>query len=327
MKSKVQIDVLGVGAPIVDHILYVSEEHMALLPGKKGGMELVDFQTFTMLLYAAKSDPYLVPGGSSANTIRGLAHLGRKCGLIGKIGSDEIGEKFLHSLHMLSIEAFFLKSLSPTGQVLSFVTPDGERTCRAYLGACQEMTVDDLDPTYFENVKIVHIEGYTLDYPGLTQRCMEYAKNAGALVSFDLASFEIVNQHRETLKQLLPHYVDICFANAEEIKALTGSALKQGCAQLKELCAVAVVHSGKAGCWVAKGETIIHCPAYVIEKPLDTTAAGDFFASGFLHGYLANKPLAICADYGALTGAAVVQVQGASLLEEQWQKLRQQING
>lgn len=320
------MDVLGIGAPIVDHVLYVSEEHLASLPGKKGGMEIVDERTFSMLLYQSNAQSQLVPGGSSANTIRGLAHLGRKCGMIGKIGTDEIGKKFLHSLHVLDIEAFLLKSQTPTAQVISFVTPDGERTLRAYLGACLEMTMDDLNQAHFQNVKIVHIEGYTLNYPGITERSMEYAKQAGALVSFDLASFETVHTHKQKILDLLLRYVDICFCNADECEALLGySNINQGCAQLKELCSLAIVHYGKAGCWIGHKEEIIHCPAYPIDNPLDTTAAGDLFASGFLHGYLSKKPLAICADYGALLGAEAVQVQGSSLTSDQWQRLKEHI--
>lgn len=49
--------------------------------------------------------------------------------------------------------------------------------------------------------------------------------------------------------------------------------------------------------------------------------AGDLFASGFLHGYLEGKPLQTCAHYGALLGAAIVQIEGAILPQHYWKKL------
>jgi sugar/nucleoside kinase (ribokinase family) len=316
------IEILGIGAPIVDRIIYITEEELADIPGNKGGMEAVDYETFIRLLSSHSEVSELIPGGSCANALRGLAQLGRRCALIGKIGNDKIGEKFLHDLQSLGIKPLCLKTASPTGQVLSFVTPDGHRTCRTYLGACQEMSADDLDPSHFQNVKLVHIEGYTILYPGLTERTMEYAKNAGALISFDLASFEIASAFKKPLIDLLGRYVDICFANNEEILALTGLSMKEGCSALNQLCSIGVVLMGKNGCWVGNQQTLIECPAYPVEQPLDSTGAGDLFASGFLHGFLDKKPLEVCAHYGALAGAAVVQIQGASLPTQQWKELQ-----
>lgn len=318
-------DALGVGALLADQIVHVTDELLSKLPGKKGGMETVDHQTLTELLRLTNPTSPLFPGGSCANVIRSLAHLGRKCALIGKIGNDDIGNALLKNLQILGIETLYTRGFTPTGQVVSFVTPDGERTCRSYLGAQQEITPKDLIPEQFENVKIVHIEGYNLLYPGLAECAMQYAKNAGAKISFDLASFEIVEAYKDQILELLSQFVDICFANELETRLLTGKALQEGCAELKKFCPLAVVSKGKDGCWIGHEKTVLHYPAYPIEHPLDTTGAGDLFAAGFLHGYLSSKPLEVCADYGALLGAAVVQVQGTVLPEEQWRLLAEQL--
>lgn len=325
MRSSPTLDVLGIGAALVDQIVHISEGDLAIIPGKKGGMEVVDNSMFLTLRHFMHTRSHLIPGGSCANVLRGLARLGRKCALIGKLGSDEIGDAFLSDLNSHSIQSFCLKSTTPTGQVLSFVTPDGQRTCRTYLGAYLEMKAEDLNSDAFHNVKIVHIEGYSLLYPGLTERAMEYAKNAGALISLDLASFEIVSTFKKMLLELLPNYVDLCFSNEDEIRILTGANAKEGCLLLNDLCSLAVVSMGKNGCWVSQHHTSIHYPAYPIEFPLDSTGAGDLFASGFLHGFLGGKSLEVCAHYGALAGAATVQVEGTCLSEEQWKELRQQM--
>jgi sugar/nucleoside kinase (ribokinase family) len=77
------------------------------------------------------------------------------------------------------------------------------------------------------------------------------------------------------------------------------------------------------GCWVGEQNSQWKCSAYPV-TPVDTTGAGDLFASGFLHGYLTGKPLIKCAHYGALLGAAVVQIEGAELPESTWKELRKQ---
>ncbi len=320
------LDVLGIGAPLVDQIFHVSEERLAKMPGNKGGMEPVDFPTFTKLLHESSGESKIIPGGSCANTLRGLRQLGHTCGFIGKIGNDSIGDFYLKDLQNLGIEYLCKPSATPTGQVLSFVTPDGERTFYVYLGASLEISTKDLNPTDFNQVRLVHLEGYSLVYPGLVQRAMEYAKKGGSIVSLDLANFEIVAASREVFIDLIKTYVDICFGNEKEIQALTGLSAHEGCKLLRSLCPIAIATMGKKGCWVSQKEDCTFVPTTPIDHPLDTTGAGDLFLSGFLHGYLTGEPIEICARYGVHAGTAIVQVEGAYLNEMQWQKLKMELN-
>jgi sugar/nucleoside kinase (ribokinase family) len=319
-------EIIGIGAPIIDQILQVSEEYLATLPGRKGGMELIDSNSIDRIIKNSGSQPLMLPGGSGSNVIRGLANFGHSCALIGRIGNDEIGKKFIHGLKELAIQPLYTKTPTATAQVLCLVTPDGQRTFRACMGASQEMSDNDLDPTLFQDVKLVHIEGYALLNAKLAQRAMEYAKAAGAKVSFDLASFEIAESYRDTVVDLLWRYTDIAFANEDETSMLTGvNDPMRGCSLLKDLCKIAVVLLGKKGCWVGHQEKLLKCDAYPVD-PVDTTGAGDLFASGFLHGYLSDLPLEVCAHYGALTAAAVVQVLGAEMAPQIWHQLREKIS-
>ncbi|MBA3604016.1 MAG: hypothetical protein H0W50_10355, partial [Parachlamydiaceae bacterium] len=145
-QSTSSLDVLGVGAPLVDLIFYVSEELLVSMPCKKGGMAPVDFSTFTKRLQEINIAPKLIPGGSCANVLRGLSRLDHSCAFFGKMGNDSIGDFFLQDLIEFGIGSFCIKSTSPTGQVLAFVTPDGERTFQSYLGASLEISAEDLDP-------------------------------------------------------------------------------------------------------------------------------------------------------------------------------------
>ena len=317
MSHERQYDVLGIGAPIIDCILPVTEGYLTTIPGEKGGMEPIDHETLERIVAGSGNQPTLVPGGSASNAIKGLSKFGEKCALMGKIGTDALGQLYTDTFEDWGIIPCFPESSSPTAQVLCMVTPDGERTMRSCLGASLEMHGDDLDPQAFEGVKLVHVEGYSMFNDALTERAMEYAKAAGAKISLDLASFEIVRTFKERYQGLLRDYVDILFANEDESHELTGLAEEDSCDALAELCEVSVVLMGKDGCWVRRGNDKVRCPAYCVE-PIDTTGAGDLFASGFLHGYLQNKSLQECAHYGALAGAAVVQVLGAEVPAERW---------
>jgi sugar/nucleoside kinase (ribokinase family) len=209
-------EILGIGTPIIDHILKVSDSYLETLPGLKDGMQPVNQETFNKILKESKADDILVTGGSCCNTIKGLAHLGHVCAIVGKIGKDEAAQHFLKAIKNANIVPLFYETETPTAQVAVLVAKDGERTFRTLLNASLEMKASDLDSIRFSGVRLVHIEGYSLLCPSLTERAMQLAKASGDLVSLDLSSFEIVQNHKETILDLLQNYVDIVFCNEIE---------------------------------------------------------------------------------------------------------------
>jgi sugar/nucleoside kinase (ribokinase family) len=314
-------DIIGIGAPVVDHIIRVDDAYVQSLEGGKGGMVLINYHTLTAILEKFHGEATLMAGGSGSNTIKGLTHFGNRCALWGKIGPDVTGQIFMESIQELGIFPIMHHSPTPTAHVLCLVTPDGERTMRTYLGASQEMHADDLDASVFDGVKLVHFEGYNLLKGDLPERAMTLAKEAGALVSLDLASYEIVNMHRERVLKMIKNSVDIVIANADEAWALFGQPPEESCSTLKDLCEVGVVLFGEGGCWVGKGDEVIHGAPFPAH-PVDTTGAGDLFASGFLHAYLQGWPIDECARLGNRTGSSVVQVLGAEIPPVAWEQIK-----
>ncbi len=316
--------ILGVGAPFLDYILKVSDAFLDKLPGSKEGMMHVDYLTFSHILNTCGVKPVLVPGGSACNTIRGLARLGHACAFVGKVGQDEAGEIVWNELEELKIRPYFSQSKNPSAQVLCLVAPNGSRTFRSFGGAGLEMTSRDLEPDFFQDQKLVHIEGYSLHNGAYTEKAMQLAKASGAKVSFDLSSPEVVLQFHESIWKLIKEHVDILFANENEIRALTQLGSQEGCELLRSIVEVAVVYMNVKGCWVGDRSGQERYPAYPV-TPFDTTGAGDLSASGFLHGYLMGASWERCAHFGALLGAQVVQVYGAEIPSDRWDALYHQI--
>lgn len=317
-------DIIGIGAPVVDHIIRVDEDYVQSLEGGKGGMVIINYHTLSEILDQFHGEATLIAGGSGSNTIKGLATFGNRCALWGKIGRDVTGHNFLESIQEHGIYPVMHHSKTPTAHSLILVTPDGERTMRTYLGASQEMHSDDLDPADFEGVKLVHFEGYNLLKGDLPEKGMALAKQQGALVSLDLASYEIVNMHKERILNLIKSSVDIVIANADEAWALFGLPPEESCHALKDLCEVAVVLFGEGGCWVGKDGEVIHGKPFPAH-PVDTTGAGDLFGSGFLHAYLQGWSIEECARLGNLTGSAVVQVLGAEIPPVAWEHIKSSV--
>jgi sugar/nucleoside kinase (ribokinase family) len=324
MKKIDRYDVLGIGAPVIDNVITVSESFLASIPGKKGGAVQIEHAALLHLIKSCNMPPLTIAGGSGANTIKGLAHLGNKCALAGKIGNDPSGDMFIKTIQSLGIFPLLSKSSKPTTEVLTLVTPDGERTMRFFPGASLEMNPGDLHPRMFQGIKLVHIEGYTLLNPYLTETAMKLAKEGGAKISFDCASFEIIQDNKALIDNLLSKYINILFANEKESQILTGLDPKKACQLLANTCDIAVILNGKEGSWIGHKNEVIHSPTIPV-IPKDTTGAGDLYASGFLHGYLHGKDLMECGKYGSLLGAAVVDAWGAEIPIKTWESIKQKI--
>jgi sugar/nucleoside kinase (ribokinase family) len=116
--------------------------------------------------------------------------------------------------------------------------------------------------------------------------------------------------------------VDIVFANSDEADALLpGATQEEQLAELRKLCPAAVVKLGERGAWADCGSGAVFIPANRVNA-VDTTAAGDSFAAGFLYGFLNNLPAAECGKLGAALAAETVQVFGAVLPAEAWDRLK-----
>ncbi len=329
--SKQTYQVLGIGSPGMDLLLPVEESFLETIPGGKGGSQHIDQENFRKVVKHARGcstvsgEPLkIATGGSCANTIKGLASLGSSCALFGKVGRDEMGRRFLDKMVSLHITPLLIATDTPTAQVICLITPDHQRTFRYFPGASAEFSEKDLFPELFRGIDLVHIEGYALYNGTIVEESAKLAKKYGAKVSFDLACYEVVERFKERILKLLPEYVDVVFANEDEVVALLGVGPQEGCQKLSEMCSVAVTLIGKKGCWVGSGDKIFHCPTLPVTV-VDTTGAGDLFAAGFLHGYLNRRPLEECAFNGNVTGSTVVQIQGAEIPHSKWMTVHETI--
>jgi sugar/nucleoside kinase (ribokinase family) len=187
---------------------------------------------------------------------------------------------------------------------------------RTFMGASTEFHPHELDPNDFEGIRLFHVEGYSFYNEGVVERAMRLAKNAGAKVSLDLSSFEVVRIFKEPIIHCLNTYVDIVLSNEQEVRELSGHHdEEEGCDFLGDICETAIVMMGKRGGWIRHQEQKIRYPAFVV-PPIDTTGAGDIFTSGFLHGYLSNYDLKEAARLGAMAASMVVQEIGAVVPKE-----------
>ena len=320
--------ILGIGNALTDILAVLPDDtllktfHLPL-----GSMQHVDRETGDMIWNQLKTlDIHYVAGGSAANTIACTAVFGMPSGFIGKIGDDELGLLFKSDQEQYGVNTLLLKSPNPSGRSMVFVSGgNAERTFAVYLGAALDFVPEDLKPEYFQGYDYFHIEGYLVQNQALIRRAVEMAREAGCIISLDMASYNVVESNEAFLHDIVDKYVDIVFANETESKAFTKLAdPRDALLEISRHCRIAVVKVGKDGSWVRSGDEE-HFIAPWPANPLDATGAGDTYAAGFLYAHALGMPLKVCGEVGSIIAAKVVEVIGTKIDIPRWRDAKKEI--
>ena len=318
--------VIGMGNVLVDVLAQVeSESVLNRLQLPKGSMQLIDAEGYEYLSNVLEVLPTKrTTGGSAANTMLALACLGGQTGLIGKTGDDVNGNFFAANCRRCGIEFVrLIDDQNSTGVATVFITPDGQRTFGTYLGAAANMKESDLKPEFFEGCDYFYVEGYLVQNHDLIDTAFDMARAAGLKTCLDLASYNIVEQEHGFFEHLLKK-TDIVFANQEESYAFAHAEPEEALEKLADYCETAVVKVGSRGAIARRGSERAEVPAMKVNV-VDTTAAGDYFAAGFLYGLTHQRSLQECARIGALLSGHVVQTVGTRLEDAVWKNIKENL--
>ncbi len=315
--------IVGVGSALVDILIHEDDEFLEKTGAAKGGMTLVDNTRIEDTLAMGSGRATVVAGGSACNTIVGVGQLGGQARFVGKCGTDRWGRQYEHDLGKQNVDPALLRSDSPTGRALSIITPDAQRTMFTYLGASAEARPQEITAASFTDAAIVHIEGYLLFKPDLIQAALVAAKEAGALISMDLASFTVVEQSLVLLEKLVADFVDILIANEDEARAFSRQTDENlALDALAQKANIAVLKIGPRGSRISHAGKTIHIQPMGDGTARDTTGAGDLWAAGFLFGLANGYPLEKCGRLGSACGYEVCQVIGANIPDEGWKRIK-----
>jgi sugar/nucleoside kinase (ribokinase family) len=182
-----------------------------------------------------------------------------------------------------------------------------------FLGACVNLTPDDIDEATIAAAQVTYLEGYLYDPPHAQEafrKAARAARAAGRQVALSLSDSFCVHRHRQAFLDLL-ETVDVLFANEAEITALFetedfSAAVRAAGART----GLAAITRGAAGSVVVSGADVVEAPAAPVARVVDTTGAGDLYAAGFLRGLTTGRPLADCARLGHLAAAEIISHYG-----------------
>jgi sugar/nucleoside kinase (ribokinase family) len=313
--------VVGIGNALVDVIAHADDSFIELESLVKGSMTLIESDRAASL-YKALGSGVEMSGGSAANTMCGVASFGGRAAYIGKVSNDDLGQVFGHDLRAVGVA--FRPGVPagdmPTGSCIIVVTPDAQRTMNTHLGVSSLLCPPDIDLDTVAAGAVLYMEGYLFDRPeakAAFRHASQIAHQHGRMVSLTLSDSFCVDRHRDDFRALVSDEVDILFGNEDELLSLYEvSSFDEAVAAVRADCAMAAITRGAVGSVIITRDEILVIDAEPVDQVLDTTGAGDLFASGFLYGLTKGHPLLECGRLGSIAAAEVISHVGPRPLVE-----------
>ena len=272
-------DYIGIG--------FCSNDHLAVLP-------FIPMDTKVRML-----SHRIMGGGPAANSTAGAASLGLSAAFVGTVGDDADGDMILRDFRTQGVDTSMVKVRPGATSAIAYLWIEektGNRSCAWTREGLDELTADEINPEAIAAAKILHVDGHNA---AGAIAAAKVAREAGVLVNYDAGT------HRDGMEDLLG-LADLMICSEEFILKLTGlkdaeEAVRQVWAKYRpKVCGATM---GVRGSMAFNGKEFVRCPAFKVEKVVDTTGCGDLFHTGFAIRYLETQDLMECQRFGAAVSA------------------------
>ena len=266
---------------------FCSNDHLAVLP-------FIPMDTKVRML-----SHRIMGGGPAANSTAGAASLGKSAAFVGTVGDDADGDMILRDFRTQGVDTSMVKVRPGATSAIAYLWIEektGNRSCAWTREGLDELTADEINPEAIAAAKILHVDGHNA---AGAIAAAKVAREAGVLVNYDAGT------HRDGMEELLG-LADLMICSEEFILKLTGlkdaeEAVRQVWAKYRpKVCGATM---GVRGSMAFNGKDFVRCPAFKVEKVVDTTGCGDLFHTGFAIRYLETQDLMECQRFGAAVSA------------------------
>lgn len=266
---------------------FCSNDHLAVLP-------FIPHDTKVRMLSHA-----ILGGGPAGNAAAGAAALGMRTAFVGTVGDDADGRMILADFAAQHVDTSMVKVRKGATSAIAYLWIEektGARSCAWTREGLTELAADEIDPEAIAGAKVLHLDGHNA---AGAIAAAKVAREAGVLVNYDAGTV------RDGMEELLP-LADILIFSEECIQKVTGldnaeEAVRQMWAKYRpKVCGATM---GARGSMCYDGRDFVKCPAFKVEKVVDTTGCGDLFHTGFAVRYLETHDLLDCQRFAAAVSA------------------------
>lgn len=256
-------------------------------------------------------------GGGACNTAVGLSRLGCKASFCGVVGSDQWGEKLLHTLvaeRVNTAPATIVEDETSSFSII-LTLKDGERTILYAAGANEH-----LHDVTFDLAAVADVDAVYLNHLPETSCVIEddiiatLLKKPRLKLTWNPGGCQIAAGMGKPDTAALLRRTNLLLLNKEEAFAFTQTDSID--AALKALTAAGVANTcitdGRRGTLATDGKIVYRCPVAQVAV-VDTTGAGDAFGTGTMWALLRGMTLPDALVAGTLNAAGVIASVGAQV--------------
>ena len=280
---------------------FVSNDHLAVLP-------FIPMDTKVKMLSHA-----VIGGGPAGNAAAGAATLGMRAAFCGTVGDDADGRMILDEFAREGVDTSLVKVRAGATSAIAYLWIDektGNRSCAWTREGLTELSADEITADVAEAIcgaKILHLDGHNA---AGAIAAAKIARDAGVTVMYDAGTI------RDGMAEILP-LADLLICSGEfavSVAAGKNSLITTGYTEDEVEAAVRALYAkyrpkvcgatmGVRGSMCFDGRDLVKCPAFKVEKVVDTTGCGDLFHTGFAVRWLETHDLMECQRFGAAVSA------------------------
>jgi ribokinase len=265
-------------------------------------------------------DRYEAIGGVAANVSIGLSRLGIKAGCYTHIGQDALGDWAIKELEKESVVTTYVDREAGIKTDLSAIVvlmKSGDRIIFHNRDANERLSVISERLAGAEWIFMSSLNG---EWKQNTQAILSYLDASGAKFALNpgqhnlkedpafilslVARATVLLLNKDEAIELLLHVPAIDTTRLDDEHYLLDTLLAQGAHAIG-------LTDGVRGAWAANEKERLFAPIHSLGPVIDSTGAGDAFASGFLASHIQDESLARSLATGMLNSGGVVAHYGA----------------
>ncbi len=305
-------EVIAVGSATVDVFAYT--EHADII--RKHGKRLLAYPAGAKLLV---KELLITTGGGGTNAAVGFSRLGSRAAFLGKLGDDENAETVIKKLKAENVDFLGMrdkKGMTSFSIVLDSVLHD--RTILTYKGVSNDLRFSEISKGKLR-AKWFYFSSMLGESFRTLEKLAEFAGNKGISLTFNPSAY-LAEKGLKGLGRILKH-TTILVLNKEEAELLAkkGSVEKNLGAILKSGPEMAVITDGKKPLYASDGKFVYKATPPKVGV-VETTGAGDSFATGFTAGIMRSKGMEFSIQLGLANSASTVSHHGAKTGLLGWQE-------
>ena len=253
------------------------------------GELLVDFNAlhsndFDSVVYESN------PGGAPCNVLAMLSNLQKRTAFLGKVGDDFLGHALQQRIVRMGISTEGLSKDKKRNTTLAFLN-DSKTYPHQYLfyrNRTADMNLDegDVDADMLSRTRIFHFGSLSFTHKRCrkaTRKAIKAAKSKHRLISFDPNYRPVLWPGEEEARKWMLYGCSVCDilkVEASELAFITQqTTIQNGVDFLQKHYSISLilVTSGEAGSQAFMGNRKVYQEAFLTNRTIDTTGAGDTF--------------------------------------------------